>query len=117
MIRTYLRTNQSRAGSLMFTKARDVARRGGLCMSKEALTLGKVAVENDNTAGHEARKNFRLGIGNLNYTHEIDNMNRSNRREDRNMRAHHCSQRRDFALVIHADLKDSKACILWHPCQ
>ncbi len=67
-----------------------------------------VAVEHRRAAGLDARKDFRLGVGNRRDAGKEFQMYRLDGGDDGDVRPDRFDQRLDFAGMVHADLEDGK---------
>ncbi len=67
-----------------------------------------IAVEHHRAARLDARKDFRLGIGNRLDAVKKFQMHRLDGGDDGHLRPHHFDQRLDFVGMVHADLEDRK---------
>ena len=83
----------------------------------EPLIVRIVGIEDRDAAGHEARKNLGLGVGDgLDRVEEFE-MHRRDGGDDRDMRSRQRGQRQNLARVVHADLDDAEVRLARHPRQ
>ena len=81
----------------------------------QPLEIGIVAVEDRSAVGLQPFKDFGFGVGDSCHRVEELEVDRLDRRNNRNVRANQARQRSDFTGVVHTDLEDGIAAFARHP--
>ena len=102
------RVHESHVGFRGGAETKDARDAGGARRGLEAGELRIVAVEHRDPTGLDPVEDLGLGVRDRGQRREEGAVNRRHVGHDRDVRAHHPRERRDFAGTVHADLKHAE---------